>query len=166
MPSPVDDDETDLSAFAARLGALRPASLADRDQILFRAGQASVRPQPQPRGRFWFALAAGLAAVAAGEGILIAHRPDPGIVERVVYLPSPQPTPTIPVATETPQPSVQNPDHPVDPPSPISRSDQIARTPWDELPTPTLILPRRLPALSGRDLLRYELRTALQGDSS
>ena len=164
MPSPDGADEIDLSAFAARLGALRPTAISDRDQILFRAGQASVRVQTKPRSRFWPALAAGLAAVAVGEGFLIAHRPEPEVVERIVYL-SP-PAPTVLVAAETPQPSVPQPDHPVDPPSSMLRADHLARSRWDELPIPTLILPRRLPALSGRDLLRYELRNALQGDSS
>ena len=166
MPSPDDADEIDLSAFAARLGALRPTMISDRDQILFRAGQASARAQPKPRSRFWPALAAGLATVAAGQGYFIAHQPKPAVVERIVYLPCPLPTPTIRVATETPRPSVPQPDLPVDPPAPFLWADHLARSRWDELPIPTLILPRRLPALSGRDLLRYELRNALQGDPS
>ena len=159
-------DDADLNAFADRLGALRPTAILDRDQILFRAGQASVRVQTKPRSRFWPALAAGLAVVVVGEGLLIAHRPEPVVVERIVYLSPPTIAPTLQVAAETPRPLLPQPDHPIYPQSSMLRADHLARSRWDELPIPTLILPSRLPVLSGRDLLRYELRNALQGDSS
>ena len=76
------------------LGSLEPArSRIDRDLVMFRAGQASVRPSRMGR-RAWNAIAASLALVALGEGVLLAHRPPPQVVEEVVVVREPAPGPS------------------------------------------------------------------------
>jgi hypothetical protein len=83
----------ELNAIEAALGSLEPArSRIDRDLVMFRAGQASVRPSRWGR-RARSAIAASLALVALGEGVLLAHRPPPRIVKEVVVLREPAPTP-------------------------------------------------------------------------
>jgi hypothetical protein len=84
-PSP----EPELNAIESALGSLEPArSRIALDNVMFRAGQASVRPSR--RGlRAWIAIAASFALIAFGEGVLLAHRPPPQIVERVVVVREP-----------------------------------------------------------------------------
>jgi hypothetical protein len=83
--------DPNLSAIEAALGALVPArSQIDRDRLMFRAGQAAARPSPSGR-RAWIATAASLALVALGEAALLAHRPPPRVVERVIVVREPAP---------------------------------------------------------------------------
>jgi hypothetical protein len=85
--------EPELNAIEAALGSLEPArSRIDRDLVMFRAGQASVRPSRWGR-RAWNAIAASLALVALGEGVLLARRPPSRIVKEVVVVREPAPTP-------------------------------------------------------------------------
>ena len=89
--------EAGLNAIESALGSLVPAGgPIDRDAILFRAGQAAARPGAAGR-RAWQGLAASLALVALGEAALLAHRPPPTVVERVVVVrvPTPTPSPTV-----------------------------------------------------------------------
>jgi hypothetical protein len=91
--SPAPDPE--MNAIEAALGALVPArSRIDRDLVMFRAGQASVRSSRSGL-RAWTAIAASLALVALGEGVLLAHRPPPQIVEKVVVVRETVPVPII-----------------------------------------------------------------------
>ena len=84
-------NDPELNAIAASLGSLEPArSRIDRDLVMFRAGQASVRPSRWHRGA-WNVIAASLALVALGEGVLLAHRPPPQIVKEVVVVREPAP---------------------------------------------------------------------------
>jgi hypothetical protein len=89
----------ELKAIEAALGSLVPArSAIDRDRVMFRAGQASVRSS-RLRLRTWNLVAASLAFVAVCEGILLAHRPPPRTVvvvrepARAPINPLPQPGP-------------------------------------------------------------------------
>ena len=78
-----------LSALERSLAALVPVpGRIDRDHLLFAAGQASVRH----RHWFWLTVTAGLAIVACGLGTALALRPAPTTIERIVYVPVPQPT--------------------------------------------------------------------------
>jgi hypothetical protein len=73
------------------LGQMTPAALAaDRDRLLFRAGEASARGEDRGPSRItrvlWPAVAAALALVAEGLGTALAmHEPD----VRVVYVERP-----------------------------------------------------------------------------
>jgi hypothetical protein len=85
--SPSPDPE--LIAIESALGSLVPArSRVDRDLVMFRAGQASVR-RSRSGPRAWNAIAASLAIIALGEGVLLAYRPPPRIVEKVVVVREP-----------------------------------------------------------------------------
>jgi hypothetical protein len=69
-----------LAALEKLLAALVPApGRIDRDQLLFRAGQASVRVRPW----LWPSSAAFLAVIALGLGAALAFRPAPSIQERI-----------------------------------------------------------------------------------
>ena len=84
---PVPSDP-ELNEVAAALGSLVLArSRLDRDRVMFRAGQAS---RPTPRGRrFWPAAAACLGLIASAEAALLAYRPGPRVVERIVVVREP-----------------------------------------------------------------------------
>jgi hypothetical protein len=91
--NPIDPE---LNAIAASLGSLEPACIRiDRDLVMFRAGQASMRPS-RWRRRARNAIAASLALVALGEGVLLAHRPPPQVVKEVVVVREPAPAPVVP----------------------------------------------------------------------
>jgi hypothetical protein len=96
-----DSNDPELNAIAASLGSLEPArSRIDRDLVMFRAGQASVRPS-RWRRRAWNVIAASLALVALGEGVLLAHRPPPQIVKEVVVVREPAPAPAVPLVEQS-----------------------------------------------------------------
>lgn len=97
---------SELNQIEAALGSFAPARVRlDRDRILFRAGQASVRPR-SPGVRAWAAVAAGLAMIASGEAALLAFRPSPRVVERWVVIREPAGSP----------PASRDPAPPVPPP--------------------------------------------------
>jgi hypothetical protein len=82
-----------LAALEKSLASLAPApGRIDRDQLLFRAGQASMRG----RAWFWPSATALVALVAVGLGMALAVRPESRVVERVVYVfaesPAPRPS--------------------------------------------------------------------------
>jgi hypothetical protein len=77
----------------ARLQPL-PGGL-NRDELLFRAGQVSVRR----RAWFWPAASASMTAVAAVLAVMLLVRPEPRPVERIVVVERPAPP-----APETPSP--------------------------------------------------------------
>jgi hypothetical protein len=80
MSSETHDPE--LAALAKALAALAPAAgRLDRDQILFRGGQASIKG----RRWLWPGVAALLALVAGAEGLSKVLRPAPQRVQCVVY---------------------------------------------------------------------------------
>lgn len=79
------------------LRALAPApSRIDRDRLMFEAGARSLGAADRRRW-FWPGVAAGLAAIVAGESILLASRPTPRVVERLVVVREPL-EPAAPVA--------------------------------------------------------------------
>jgi hypothetical protein len=94
-----------LKAIESALGALTPAgSRMDRDRVMYLAGRAASRPD-FARPRAWAALAACFAALAAGEAALLARRPPPRVIERVVVVHEPAGTragPTPPRADAPP----------------------------------------------------------------
>ncbi len=165
--------DPELTAIEAALGSLVPArSQIDRDLVMFRAGQASVRPSRSGH-RAWTAFAASLAIVALGEGVMLAHRPPPQIVKEVVVIREPAPIPIKP-------PSEQNVAKlPVS--LPIERSLSLGQTAYERLTAQVLRygldgLPssssmaspasRPWPASSGQ-MLQEELRRLLKpGDPS
>jgi hypothetical protein len=162
-----------LSAIEAALGALVPAqSRIDRDLVMFRAGQGSVRP---PRFGRWTssAIAAGLALVALAEAILLAHRPPPQVVKEFVVVREP----VAPPASSIPPfaPSV------AELPRQFERSDSLGQTPYERLTAQVLrygldglpASPRVAPPISGLlpassgQMLQEELRKLVDaGDPS
>jgi hypothetical protein len=157
-------NDPELNAIAASLGSLEPArSRIDRDLVMFRAGQASVRPS-RLRRRAGNAMAASLALVALGEGVLLAHRPPPQVIKEVVVVREPAPAPVVPLVEQ----SVA--EMPVSLPSESSlslghtaserRVAQVMRYGLDGLPVfPTVASPDWVPrpATAGR-MLQEELR--------
>jgi hypothetical protein len=158
---PVSPDP-ELKAIEAALGSLVPArSGIDRDRVMFRAGQASARPS-----RFglltWNLIAASLALVAVGEGILLAHRPPRQIVKEMVVVR--EPAPVVPPV----EPSVA--EAPASLPSQSSLSlgqstyerltSQVLRYGLDGLPaSPTVAWPAAGPRpTSSGQMLQEELR--------
>jgi hypothetical protein len=96
---PVTPDP-ELTAIEGVLGSLVPArSRIDRDLVMFRAGQASVRSSRLGRWG-WHTIAASLAMIALGEGVLLARRPPPRIVV-VVREPETVPAPVVPVPEQS-----------------------------------------------------------------
>jgi hypothetical protein len=80
MSSETHDPE--LAALASALAALAPsAGRLDRDQVLFRAGQASVGQ----RGWLWPGVTAALTLIAAAVALLEVLRPGPQQVQCTVY---------------------------------------------------------------------------------
>ena len=89
--------EPGLTEFERALGALSPMpARLDRDRLIFLAGQAASRRSKAGRW-VWPAVAASLAVVALGEAALLANRPEPRVIERlvVVHDPAPRPAPTL-----------------------------------------------------------------------
>jgi len=87
--------EPELTDFERSLAALAPSPARfDRDRLMYEAGRRSVLNQP--RRRLWPALAASLAAVAAGQAIALSRPPAPKIVERVVMVREPTAEPERP----------------------------------------------------------------------
>ena len=81
--------DPEVTAIESALRALVPSQSAlDRDRLMFRAGQASARSRFLTRWA-WPSIAATLAIVAAGEGALLATRPEPRVVERLVIVREP-----------------------------------------------------------------------------
>jgi len=100
MSEPTSDPK--LVALEKSLAALVPApGRIDRDQLLYRAGQASVRPRP-----WLWPTTTGLFAIVAtilGTALAVQSRPAP--VERIVYVSVPQPaaqTKTEPMSSGAP----------------------------------------------------------------
>lgn len=100
---PEGSDEAGMTGFEHALGSLKPASRVQRDRILFLAGQQHANALKQPHWsarNFWPAIAASLAVVTIGQGVLLARRPAPEV--RTVYVRVPQ---TSPPASESPEPA-------------------------------------------------------------
>ena len=172
---PVSPDP-ELNAIEAALGSLVPArSRIDRDLVMFRAGQASVRSSRLGL-RAWNAIAASLALIAFGEGVLLAHRPPPQIVKEVVVVREPAPAPPAPVVPPVEQ-SVAAVTESLPSESSLSLGQtayerqvaQVLRYGLDGLPaSPTVASPDSgpWPASSGQ-MLQEELRRLLDpGDPS
>jgi hypothetical protein len=173
MSSETVSPDPGLNSIETALCSLGPAgSRIDRELVMYRAGQASMRRSPWgPRARN--AIAASLALVALGEGGLLARRPPSRMVERVVvvHVPATVPAPVL----ASPRPNV------ADVPVSISSDDslplgeaafdrltsQVLRYGLDGLPaSPMITSPAPGPASSG-EMLHEEFRKLLSpGDPS
>ncbi len=84
--------QNELSEFEATLRALLPLpSAVSRDEMMFRAGQASVERSPAappPRRWLWPMATAASVLVAAMLGLMIG-RNDREVIERIVHVPAP-----------------------------------------------------------------------------
>jgi hypothetical protein len=82
--------DPDLSAFEAVLLPLAPSpSTVDRDRLMFLAGEASGR-RSRHGAWLWPGTALAATALAGVLGVMLAFRPKPDVVERVVYVALPQ----------------------------------------------------------------------------
>ncbi len=92
----------ELTEIEAALRALAPSpSRIHRDRLMFEAG-ACWQPAALRRPWLWPSIAAGLAALVLGESAMLARRPAPRVIERLVVVrqPSePAPPPIRPAET-------------------------------------------------------------------
>jgi hypothetical protein len=136
---PGETDNPQLANLAAALASLAPsAGRFDRDQLLYRAGQASVRRPRWP----WPAATATLAALAVGLGIVAYHHREPLTIDRIVYVPleqpaSPSPIPRSERSALTAGSAHSDTDSPPSSPLSFYRLEQVASR-WgvDGLPIP------------------------------
>ncbi len=163
--------DPELNAIEAALGSLVPArSQIDRDLVMFRAGQASVR-RSRLGPRAWNAVAASLALIVLGEGVLLARRPPPRIVEKVLIVREP-----VPVVPPVEQRVAEVPES-----FPIERALSLGQTAYERLTaqvlrygldglpaSPAVASPASGPWPASSDqMLREELRRLLDpGDPS
>jgi hypothetical protein len=154
-----------LTEVEAALKSLAPApNRVDRDLVMYRAGQASARTASQGR-RAWMATAAGLALLATVEAALLACRPGPTVVERVVLVhePAPAAAPRSDIAATT-EPLVG-----MEPTAYQRLTWQVSRYGLDGLPASPSVARQGAPTAppSARRLLIEELRNVLEpGDPS
>ncbi len=113
MPDQAHDPE--LAALERKLAALVPASgQLNRDQVMFRAGQASLKRA----GWFWPAVAGAMTLVAAGLGGVLLLRPQPETEKHIVY-----------VIKEVPQRLAPRPPSPGHRPPTVSSAQSTADEP-------------------------------------
>lgn len=88
-----------LKAIESALGELIPvSSRLDRDQLMFQAGALEARSASRGR-RAWPSIAAMLAIALVSESLVLAVRPAPRIVDRIVVVHEPAPAaPSLPAA--------------------------------------------------------------------
>ena len=129
--------EPDLAAVETALAGLAPAAGGlNRDQLLFRAGQASVR-----RGWGWPGATGVMTCAAAVLGALLVLRPAPQGVHETHYVriePAPSPPATgspIPADVAS-QPAVPAEERPVLQTSYVKLQSQVLRWGLDALPSP------------------------------
>ncbi|SRR6266478_3276557 len=155
----MSDSTTDpkLAALEKSLSALVPApGRIDRDQLLFRAGQASAR-RPQ---RLWPCAMALVSVIAVGLGLALMIRPEPRVIERVVFVSPESQAPASGSTGSTPLPNataVQNKTESsrelwVSSAGYVQQRDQAIRWGVDALP-PSGSIDSTAPALSIESLL-------------
>jgi len=173
MSNEFDSPEPELNAIEAALGSLVPArSRIDRDHVMFRAGQASVRTSRSGQ-RAWTAVAASLALVALGEGMLLAHRPQGQIVKEEVVIREPAATPiespSERIVAEIPEPFANERSISLGETAYERLTSQVLRYGLDGLPVSRTVVSSPSgpgPASSGQ-MLQEELRKLLDpGDPS
>jgi hypothetical protein len=88
-------NDPELTGIELALGGLIPVpSGLDRDRLMFQAGAMSVSRSSSRRDRWtWPSVAAALALVVACESVLLARRPEPRVVERIVVVRQPAEAP-------------------------------------------------------------------------
>ncbi len=166
--------DPEMTAIESALRALVPSrSGLDRDRLMFRAGQVSARSRLLTRWA-WPSIAATLAIVAAGEGVLLASRPEPRVVERLVIVREPatpqaaQPEPLVILRQNPPIPTSSEPSWPGESDS-LRLRRQVLRFGLDGLPEPPHLLsqavegprPPGVPSESPGLLRRYEYQKFL-----
>jgi hypothetical protein len=136
MPEETFDPE--LNALQSALADLVPRTTINRDQVLFRAGQASVRG----RRWLWPSLAAAWCGLALGLGAALVAQRNQEPVERVVWVKVPVPA----VEERTPTPSSSTlaallPDLPAASGEYLQLRQQVVRFGADALPDPPATAP-------------------------
>jgi hypothetical protein len=160
------EPELNLAPIEAALSSLTPARGAiDRDAIMFRAGQQSMRSR-----WVWPSATAALALIAVGEAAFFTTRPtpEPRIIERIVEVPAAEHAAPVVILRQNPAndlgPFI---DFPTDPePGRAARQDnyhlreQALRFGVDSLPELPPLASRTDPARD-RELFRSEIRSLL-----
>jgi hypothetical protein len=84
-----ESSDSELNDIESALRGLVPVpSRVDRDALMFQAGSASALPAP--RGRWvWPSIAATLAVALVSESLVMAVRPGPRMIERIVVVREP-----------------------------------------------------------------------------
>jgi len=102
---PIDPE---LSEIEAALGLLTPSrNRLDRDRLMFESGRAAQRPSTRARWT-WPAISAGLSIGLLGA---LVSRPEPHVVERVVYVREspPEPVPVVILSQKPTPPETSSP---------------------------------------------------------
>lgn len=93
LPSMMELPSAELKGLEAQLSRLRPRTdRLDRDRLLFLAGQAAVDRPSEPLGPnrlpgwVWPTSFVGMTGVAAALLCMLIMRPEPRVVERLVYV--------------------------------------------------------------------------------
>ena len=170
-----ENESTDfaLNEIESALGSLNPArSRINRDLIMYRAGLGSSsnskrkgRPWLQP----WPVVAAALALIATGEAVMLALRPEPRVVERLVVIHEPIPIPPPQSANQVSRLSRPQENSTGFGPHAYDRlADQLIRYGLDGLPAaPAVAAWGNRQSASSRSMLEEELRkAAFPGDPS
>jgi hypothetical protein len=168
--------DSELSAIEAALQSLLPAeSRIDRDLVMFQAGQAVVR-RAAGKGRGWIVSTAVLGLFALTEAFLLASRPAPRVIERVVAVreaaSAPVEAPLPPAVAAAPTREAPGPPNVA---TALGRTayerllEQVLRYGLDGLPAPaaTAWTSSEPKSAASRQSLQEELRRALElGDHS
>jgi hypothetical protein len=95
-----ESSDPELNDIESALGRLVPMpSQLDRDSLMFRAGSASVRSAS--RGRWvWPSIAATLAVGLISESVVMAVRPGPRVIEKIVVVREPVPASSTSTASD------------------------------------------------------------------
>lgn len=123
--------ERDLADFQRELSGLQPASRLDREELLFRAGQESMRRGPLGRhGRwFWPSSAGALALACTGLITALIVQGEPQIIHRTQYVnvyEPPEPTSLFASVRETTNGNMLSPPGPASPGNGIANNGAAA----------------------------------------
>jgi hypothetical protein len=137
--------EPEMTEFEQPLAALSPSRGAfDRDRLMFEAGRRSATA-PSRLAWAWPAVAASLAAVVLGQTIALSRRPEPRVVDRLVFVQRPAPAPEKPaesvvILSRRADSSEVRPEHITFPEPGLSLRRQIERHGLEGLPELTPFL--------------------------
>jgi len=162
---PIDPE---LSEIEAALGLLTPSrNRLDRDRLMFESGQAMPR-RASPGRWVWPASTASLALISLGMAGALVSRPEPRVIERLVYVrESPPEHDPVVILRQEPTPPATTPPVPRSFESYERLDRRLLRFGAEGLPEPPLLLSTEFTALDvtsekSGSLLRSEIAKLLK----